>query len=130
MRPIQVRPYRWRENPEPGTAPMVVVLPTPDIPSDQYSHGSTTLLPVSCPTSAATDERLKQNWGEILWATVLRRASSSAADLPLNGLVHERSDRLACLDDIRRQHPPGFRAEVSRIMRGPRGDQESIPRVQ
>ena len=48
----------------------------------------------------------------------------------LNGLVHERRDRLACLDDIRRQHPPGFRAEVARIMRGPRGDQESIPRVQ
>src|SRR5215475_8814036 len=51
-------------------------------------------------------------------------------DLPLNGLVHESRDRLACLDDIRRQHPPGFRAEVARIMRGPRGDQESIPRVQ
>src|SRR5919108_2088020 len=51
-------------------------------------------------------------------------------DLPLNGLVHERRDRLACLDDISRQHPPGFRAEVSRIMRGPRGDQESIPWAQ
>src|SRR5215475_15522800 len=59
-----------------------------------------------------------------------RQASSSAPDLLLNGLLHERRDRLACLDDIRRQHPPGFRAEVARIMRGPRGDQESIPRVQ
>src|SRR5512132_2076250 len=51
-------------------------------------------------------------------------------DLSLNGLVHERRDRLACLDDISRQHPPSFRAEVARIMRGPWGDQESIPCVQ
>src|SRR5881409_2348621 len=59
-----------------------------------------------------------------------RRASSSAPDLSLNGWLHERRNRLACLDDISRQHPPGFRAEVSRIMRGPRGDQESIACVQ
>jgi hypothetical protein len=45
-------------------------------------------------------------------------------------LVHERRDRLACLDDISRQHPPGFRAEVARIMRGPWRDQESIPWVE
>src|SRR6267142_1223401 len=50
--------------------------------------------------------------------------------LPLNGWVHERRDRLVCLDDISRQHPPGFRAEVARIMRGPRRDEESIPCVQ
>jgi hypothetical protein len=50
--------------------------------------------------------------------------------LSLNGLVHEHRDRLACLDDISRQHPPGFRAEVARIMRGPRRDQESIPWAQ
>ena len=48
----------------------------------------------------------------------------------LNGWVHERRERLAGLDDISRQHPPGFRAEVARIMRGPRGDEESIPCVQ
>src|SRR5512145_2532401 len=53
-----------------------------------------------------------------------------ARDLSLNGLVHERSDRLACLDEIRRQHPPGFRADVLRIMRRPRGNQESIPWAQ
>src|SRR4026208_2599940 len=55
------------------------------------------------------------------------RASSSAPDLSLNGLLHERRDRLACLDDISRQHLPGFRAEVSRVMRRPRRNQESIP---
>src|SRR5688572_27994189 len=53
-----------------------------------------------------------------------------ARDLSLNGLVHERRDRLACFDDIRRQHLPGFRADVARIMRSPRRDQESIARVQ
>ena len=53
-----------------------------------------------------------------------------ARDLSLNGLGHERRDRLACLDDISRQHLPGFRADVSRIMRGPRRDQESIPWAQ
>src|SRR5580765_1253050 len=58
------------------------------------------------------------------------RASSSALDLSLNGWLHERRNRLACLDDISRQHPPGFRADVARVMRGPRGDQESIPCVQ
>src|SRR5262245_40347148 len=55
---------------------------------------------------------------------------SVARALSLNGLVHERRDRLACLDDIRRQHPPGFRAEVARIMRGPRGNQKSLPCAQ
>src|SRR5687768_2804582 len=58
-----------------------------------------------------------------------RRRSEFIA-LPLNGWVHERRDRLACLDDISRQHPPRFRAEVARIMRGPRWDEESIPGVQ
>ena len=60
----------------------------------------------------------------------VRRASASAPDLPLNGLVHERRDRLACFNDIRGQHPPGVRAEVAGIMRGPRGDQKSLPWAQ
>ena len=60
----------------------------------------------------------------------VKSCTSRLHGLTLNGLIHERSDRLACIDDISRQHPPGFRAEVARIMRGARGDQESIPRVQ
>src|SRR5919206_3435653 len=34
------------------------------------------------------------------------------------------------LNDIRGQHPPGVRAEVAGIMRGPRGDQKSLPGAQ
>ena len=41
-------------------------------------------------------------------------------------LLHECRERLAGLDDIGRQHPSGLGTEVTRTMRGPRRDQESV----
>ena len=50
-----------------------------------------------------------------------------ARDLALAGWFDECRDRLTCLDDICRQHLPGFRAEVARIVRSSRRDQKSLP---
>ena len=43
-------------------------------------------------------------------------------------MLHHRRQRLARLDDMRRQHAPGLGAEVARIVRRVRRDQEFDPR--
>src|SRR3979490_3226647 len=64
------------------------------------------------------------------WRGACAGGARNARALFLNGSLHEGRERLARLDDIGREHPTGFRAEVAGIMRGPRGDEESIPCVQ